>query len=85
MSLMRLAQFRLESAREVDWWFRPPWNKHKDRSSVLYLEQLTRRHSGEIQRFLSEWLGDGVRSQKAVTKKEMSVMISELAEAKHLR
>jgi len=27
MSLMRLAQFRLESAGEVDWWFRPPWNK----------------------------------------------------------
>jgi len=27
----------------------------------------------------------GVRSQKAVTKKEMSVKISELAEAKHLR
>jgi len=26
-----------------------------------------------------------VRSQKAVTKKEMSVKISELAEAKHLR
>ena len=27
MSLMRLAQFHLESAGEVDWWFRPPWNK----------------------------------------------------------
>ena len=25
MSLLRLAQFRLESAGEVDWWFRPPW------------------------------------------------------------
>ena len=66
MSLMRLAQFRLESAREVDWWFRPPGNKHKDRSSVLYLEQLTRRHSGEIQRFLSEWLGDEEKDQEDV-------------------
>ena len=31
MSLLRLAQFRLEAAGEVDWWFRPPWNKKKDR------------------------------------------------------
>ncbi len=66
MSLMRLAQFRLESAGEVDWWFRPPWNKHKDRPSVLDLEQLTRRHGGGIQRFLSEWLGDEEKDQEDV-------------------
>lgn len=57
LSLLRLAQFRLEGAGEVDWWFRPPWNKKKDRPSVLDLERLMRRHRGEIQRFLSEWLG----------------------------
>jgi hypothetical protein len=57
MSLLRLAQFRLESAGEEDWWFRPPWDKEKDRPSVLDLERLMRRHAGEIRRFLSEWLG----------------------------
>jgi len=66
MSLMRLAQFRLESAGEFDWWFRPPWNKYKDRPSVLDLERLMRRHSGEIQRFLSERLGDEEKNQEDV-------------------
>ena len=46
MSLLRLAQFRLESAGEVDWWFRPPWNRKKDRPSVLDVERLFRRHPG---------------------------------------
>ena len=58
MSLLRLAQFRLESAGEVDWWFRPPWNKDKDRPSVLDVERLFRRHAGEIRQLLSAWLGD---------------------------
>jgi hypothetical protein len=57
MSLLRLAQFRLESAGEVDWWFRPPWNKDKARPSVLDLERLMRRHAGEIRALLSQWLG----------------------------
>ena len=58
MSLLRLAQFRLEAAGEVDWWFRPPWNKDKDRPSVLDVERLFRRHAGEIRQLLSDWLGD---------------------------
>ena len=58
LSLLRLAQFRLEAAGEVDWWFRPPWNKKKDRPSVLDVERLFRRHRREIQQLLSEWLGD---------------------------
>jgi hypothetical protein len=57
-SLLRLAQFRLESAGKVDWWYRPPWNPDKDRPSVLDLERLMRRHRGEILGFLSEWLGN---------------------------
>jgi DDE superfamily endonuclease len=57
MSLLRLLQFRLEGSGEVDWWFRPPWNPDKDRPSVLDVERLMRRHRGEIQRGLSEWLG----------------------------
>jgi hypothetical protein len=58
MSLLRLAQFRLEAAGEVDWWFRPPWNRKKDRPSVLDVERLLRRHRQEIQQLLSGWLGD---------------------------
>jgi DDE superfamily endonuclease len=58
LSLLRLAQFHLEAAGEVDWWFRPPWNKKKDRPSVLDVERLLRRHRPEILQFLSEWLGD---------------------------
>lgn len=54
MSLLRLAQFRLKAAGEVDWWFRPPWNRQKDRPSVLDVERLLRRHGREIRRFLSE-------------------------------
>ena len=57
MSLLRLAQFRLESAGEEDWWFRPPWNRKKDRPSVLDVERLFRRHRTAIQQLLSNWLG----------------------------
>jgi hypothetical protein len=66
LSLLRLAQFRLESAGEVDWWYRPPWDKDKDRPSVLDLERLMRRHRGEIQRFLSEWLGTEEKTEEDV-------------------
>jgi DDE superfamily endonuclease len=66
MSLMRLAQFRLESAGEVDWWFRPPWNKGKDRPSVLDVERLFRRHAGEIRQLLTERLGDDEKTQEDV-------------------
>ena len=66
LSLLRLAQFRLESAGEVDWWFRPPWNKDKDRPSVLDVERLFRRHAGEIRQLLSKWLGDDENSREDV-------------------
>jgi hypothetical protein len=66
LSLLRLLQFRLEAAGEEDWWFRPPWNKDKDRPSVLDAERLMRRHRGEIQRFLSEWLGAAEKTEGAV-------------------
>jgi hypothetical protein len=53
MSLLRLTPFRLEAAGAVDWWFRPPWNKKKDRPSVLDVERLFRRHRAKIQQLLS--------------------------------
>ena len=58
MSLLRLLQFRLEASGEVGWWLRPPWNKDKDRPSVLDAERLMRRHRAKIQRLLSKWAGD---------------------------
>jgi hypothetical protein len=66
MSLLRLLQFRLEAAGEDDWWFRPPWHKDKDRPSVLDAERLMRRHRAEIQRLLSEWLGEQGETEGAV-------------------
>ncbi len=58
MSLLRLLQFRLEAEGCVDWWTPPPWDKKKERPSVLDVERLMRRHRPEIQRFLAGWLGD---------------------------
>jgi hypothetical protein len=58
MSLLRMVQFRLEERGQVDWWFRPPWNRKKERPSVLDVERLLRRDRREIQQHRSEWLGD---------------------------
>jgi hypothetical protein len=58
MSLLRLLQFGLDAEGVPDWWSPPPWDKEKDRPSVLDLERLLRRHRAEIQRLLSEWLAD---------------------------
>ena len=65
MSLLRLLQFRLEACGEVGWWFRPPWNKKKDRPSVLDAERLMRRHREKIQRLLSKWAGDEGKTEEA--------------------
>jgi len=64
MSLMRLAQFRLESAGEVDWWYAPPWNKDKDRLSVLDIERMFRRYAEEIRQLLSQWLGSEQKTKE---------------------
>lgn len=58
LSLLRLLQFRLDAEGRASWWTPPPWNKKKDRPSVLDVERLLRRHRPEIQRLLSEWLRD---------------------------
>jgi hypothetical protein len=58
MSLLRLVQFRLDAAGDVDWWSPPPWNRKKERPSVLDVERLLRRHRAEILQLLSAWLGD---------------------------
>jgi hypothetical protein len=66
LSLLRLAQFRPESAGAMDWWFRPPWNKDKDRPSVLDLERLMRWRREKIQRLLSERLGAEEKTREDV-------------------
>ena len=48
LSLLRLAQFRLESAGAADRWLPPPRNKDKTRPIMLDLEQLMRREREEI-------------------------------------
>jgi len=60
--------------------------------ALEYLSSVTEPGSECFRKFLDfkevrgrRRITTGVRSQKAVTKKEMSVKISELAEAKHLR
>jgi hypothetical protein len=58
MSLLRLLQFRLDAEGYPGWWSPPPWNRKKVRPSVLDVERLLRRHAPEIQRLLSQWLGD---------------------------
>jgi hypothetical protein len=58
MSLLRLLQSRLEAEGSTYWWSPPPWDKKKERPSVLDIERLLRRHRPGIQRLLSEWLGD---------------------------
>jgi hypothetical protein len=58
MTLLRLLQFELDAAGIPDWWVPPPWNRDKDRPSVLDVERLLRRHAPEIRRLLSQWLGN---------------------------
>ena len=58
MSLLRLLQFRLDQQVEHGWWQPPPWNREKERPSVLDVERLFRLHRREIQQCLSDWLGE---------------------------
>ena len=53
-----MAHFGQNRYHTPDWWSPPPWDKKKERPSVLDVERLLRRHRPEIQRLLSEWLGD---------------------------
>jgi len=57
LSLLRLLQLRLEACGETDWWYRPPWNKHKNRPSILDVERLLRQHRQEFQQEVSRGLG----------------------------
>jgi hypothetical protein len=58
MSLLRLLQFRLDREVAHGWWQAPPWNRKKERPSVLDVERLLRLHRRGIQQCLSDWLGE---------------------------
>ena len=53
-----------EASGKVGWWLRPPWNKKKDRPSVLDAERLMRRHREQIQRLLSKWARDEGKTEE---------------------
>jgi hypothetical protein len=58
MSLLRLAQFRLEAEGQGEWWSKPPWDPTKERPSVRDVGRLLRQHRPEILQLLSAWLGE---------------------------
>jgi hypothetical protein len=58
MSCLRLLEEKLDKEVGEAWWFHPPWNKRKERPSVLDLERLLRRHGGEISQLLANYLGE---------------------------
>src|SRR5205085_9490958 len=62
MSLMRLLQFRLEKEQGSTWWQAPPWNRRKQRPSVLDVERLFRSHAEEFRQLLSEWMAEVEKS-----------------------
>jgi hypothetical protein len=62
LTVMRLWQRHLERECGDDWWLHPPWNRGKQRPSVLDVERLLRRHRDEMTRGLSEWLQAGANS-----------------------
>jgi hypothetical protein len=58
LGALRRLEWALDQRCGEDWWLHPPWNRHKDRPSVRDAERLLWQHRAEIQRHLSEWLGD---------------------------
>jgi hypothetical protein len=63
LSLLRLLQFRLAAADQTDWWQPLPWQRKKDRPSVLDVARLFRRHAGEMRQLVSAWLTEGAEQR----------------------
>jgi hypothetical protein len=58
LSAMRLLQEKLSAEQGDEWWFHPPWNKGKQRASVLDVQRLLWQHRDELQRLLSKFVQD---------------------------
>jgi len=69
---MRRLEWALDQRRGDDWWLHPPWNQHNDHPSVRDVERLLRRHRGEIQRHLSDWL-DGCEEPERVPARRVAM------------
>jgi len=62
LSVLRLLQRRLEEEQGEGWWLHPPWDRRKQRPSVLDVERLLRRHRAALSALLARWLQDGEKA-----------------------
>jgi hypothetical protein len=58
LTCLRLLEEKLEQEQGDSWWLHPPWNKNKDRPSVLDVQRLLWRHREVFQRLLSKLVQD---------------------------
>jgi hypothetical protein len=56
LSAMRLLEEKLRAEQGDEWWFHPPWNKGKQRPSVLDVQRLLWQHREEFGRLLSRFV-----------------------------
>jgi hypothetical protein len=56
LTCLRLLEEELTQRRGDDWWFHPPWNKDKDRPSVLDVQRLLWQHREAFARLLSKFV-----------------------------
>jgi hypothetical protein len=56
LACLRLLEKKLKEEQGDDWWFHPPWNKDKDRPSVLDVQRLLWQHREAFQRLLSKFV-----------------------------
>lgn len=67
LTTLRRLQFKLQD-EGVSWWSAPPWNRRKERPSVLDAERWLRSHGEEIRQGLSAWLAEmGKKEADAVS------------------
>ena len=56
LTCLRLLGEKLTQQRGDDWWLHPPWNKDKQRHSVLDVQRLLWQHREELARLLSRFV-----------------------------
>jgi hypothetical protein len=56
MTCLKLLEEQLTQEQGDSWWFHPPWNKAKDRPSVLDVQRLLWQHREAFQRLLSKFI-----------------------------
>src|SRR5262249_20277341 len=62
LTAVRLLQRQLDDEEGDDWWLHPPWNKRKQRPSVLDVGRLLRRHRAGLSALLAQWLQDSEKT-----------------------